>query len=560
MSGHRRHFVTIGERQVHFRWAGDGPPVVLLHACPKSSLEQAPLVERLSARFSAFAFDLPGYGDSDPLPLDRPEIADFADAFAETLDALGIDRTAAYGRHTGGLVVLELARRHPGRVTRAVLDGFPVFADDERRRFLAGYLEPLLPRWDGLHLPGLWARMRENYLFFPWNEGPEPAHRNVLDMPPATQLHATAIDLLKVMDLWRVGYASAFRYRPQEALAQIDTPTLVMARRDDLLFPHLERLPPLPASVTVEPHSYDVDRWAGRIESFLAEGAGAGGVVRPTPTQPRSSRPWSAIVDTPAGPLRLRTFGEGPRDLLLLHDLPGSSAIETPLARALGEEARIVVPDLPGVGLSRRLADGASGGDLLGGLAWLAREHLRPGAMLAARGLSARIALALAARPGPATPLLLLRPLLAPREEADGFAGRYAPPVAPDTAGTHLTRLWYLARDGELYFPWFDPTREAIRGGERRLDPAHLTDKVVAMAEDLDGYRALVHAALAADDAAAPGGVVAPVVLHDADRIGTEHARMAAERLPGAERSAVPPSTEAEIDRLRIWIRRADAR
>ena len=44
-----RHFVSIrgkyGDRQVHYRRAGDGPALVLLHQSPQSSLEYVPLMK-----------------------------------------------------------------------------------------------------------------------------------------------------------------------------------------------------------------------------------------------------------------------------------------------------------------------------------------------------------------------------------------------------------------------------------------------------------------------------------------------------------------------------------
>ncbi len=94
-----RHFVSVGTRRVHYTRAGDGPPVVLLHESPCSSKAMAVYQRVFAESFTAIAFDTPGFGLSDPLPFEQPEIADFADALAETLDALGIARAAVFGRH-----------------------------------------------------------------------------------------------------------------------------------------------------------------------------------------------------------------------------------------------------------------------------------------------------------------------------------------------------------------------------------------------------------------------------------------------------------------------------
>ena len=83
----RRHFVTInGERQVHYRRAGRGPAVVLLHQSPTSSREHTRLIERLMSEFTVIAPDTPGNGLSDPLLGEQPLAEDYAHALAETLD------------------------------------------------------------------------------------------------------------------------------------------------------------------------------------------------------------------------------------------------------------------------------------------------------------------------------------------------------------------------------------------------------------------------------------------------------------------------------------------
>ena len=94
MTSHRidRGFLTLPGRQVHYRRAGSGPPVVLLHQSPKSSEELVPLFLLLAENFTVLAPDTPGYGLSDPIvsPDADIEIDVFADAVAEFFDGMGL--------------------------------------------------------------------------------------------------------------------------------------------------------------------------------------------------------------------------------------------------------------------------------------------------------------------------------------------------------------------------------------------------------------------------------------------------------------------------------------
>ncbi|MCX8231776.1 MAG: alpha/beta fold hydrolase, partial [Alphaproteobacteria bacterium] len=167
-AGVRRHFVTIeGVRQIHYRRAGSGPPVLLLHQSPKSSREHLPLMQHLMDRFTCIAPDTPGNGNSDPLTLSDPEMADYGDNIASFLDALGIEKIAVYGFHTGASVGAAFAARHPDRVHIAILNGLVTLNAEERADILANYLTPFAPQWDGSHLTWLWSRLREQTVFFP---------------------------------------------------------------------------------------------------------------------------------------------------------------------------------------------------------------------------------------------------------------------------------------------------------------------------------------------------------------------------------------------------------
>ena len=128
-----RHFATLGQRQLHYRRAGSGPPVLLLHQTPTSSAELLPLLRQIALRCTALAPDMPGYGASDPLPDTPLTVTALADNVASFMDELGIETAAVYGYHTGASVANCLARRHPRRVIvtltlaralKATQDGF----------------------------------------------------------------------------------------------------------------------------------------------------------------------------------------------------------------------------------------------------------------------------------------------------------------------------------------------------------------------------------------------------------------------------------------------------
>jgi pimeloyl-ACP methyl ester carboxylesterase len=90
--------------------AGAGEPLVLLHGLGSSRAAWEPILPILSRRFDVFAFDLPGFGESDRLPEGtEPTPAALAAAVAATLHELDIIAPHIVGNSLGGWVALELA-------------------------------------------------------------------------------------------------------------------------------------------------------------------------------------------------------------------------------------------------------------------------------------------------------------------------------------------------------------------------------------------------------------------------------------------------------------------
>ena len=93
---------------------GAGATLVLLHGLGSYRGAWEPVVPALAAQFDVLTVDLPGFGESSPLPAGaEPTPAALAAAVADLLDELGIDRPHVAGNSLGGWVALELAALRP---------------------------------------------------------------------------------------------------------------------------------------------------------------------------------------------------------------------------------------------------------------------------------------------------------------------------------------------------------------------------------------------------------------------------------------------------------------
>ena len=499
-----RHFVTTESgRQVHYRRAGRGPAVVLCHESPLSSVSLTDLVAWLSRRFTVIALDNPGYGSSDKLDHPDPLIGDYAEALAETLDALGLWRVQLYGAHTGAFIALEFAIRHPQRCAGLITDGLPVFDPDDTVELLGNYLPPWEPQWDGSHLTWAWTRYSDQQVFWPWFRK-ERAARLDMDMPSAAWLHEGVLDLLRAGDDFRIAYQAAFRYHSFATVERLVVPTRITAREDDLNHPDLARLPdPLPAGVSKHALPRERAAWAHELLRLYLE-LPPGDLAAPAP--PPERRPAGAItrdyVDTPYGQLLARRLGPGgggaaagdgdtsSRPLLMLHASPGSAKQLEPLQRALAASGRQTIAldtlgngdsDKPGW-RAPRLEDYArvvgSALDALG-LAEVDVYGTHTGAMI---GLELALQ-----QPGRVRGLVLDGITMFDEAETARILASYTPPLEPRWDGGHLLWAWTFLKDQMQFWPWFDRGNPSPwRNGE--LSAAQLNEWLVELLKSGESY------------------------------------------------------------------------
>jgi haloacetate dehalogenase len=124
----RLDYLDVGEPRLRFRYAGDGPAVLLVHGHPRTHTTWYAVAPALvQAGYRVVCPDLRGYGDST-VPPDRADHSQsskraMAGDLVALMEALGNRRFHAVGHDRGGYVVQRLALDHPDRVDRVVILG-----------------------------------------------------------------------------------------------------------------------------------------------------------------------------------------------------------------------------------------------------------------------------------------------------------------------------------------------------------------------------------------------------------------------------------------------------
>ncbi|MBL0924027.1 MAG: alpha/beta hydrolase [Sphingomonadaceae bacterium] len=242
-----RHYLTINGRKVHYRLAGKGPPLLMVHQSPRSSAEYTELMTIWGQHFTCIAPDTPGFGQSDPLPQANPDINDYADAIVDFGRALGLQKTAAYGFHSGGIILVTAVKRHPGMFHGMAVGGYAIWTPEEMAIFGESYIPPFRPSAYGEHLTWLWNRILEQSWFFPWFDVRGETRLSLAHDDPAL-VHAIVREMLDSGDAYRLGYGAVLRaprdIPPPDA---ITPPVLVIAYDGDPLQAHIDRLGNMPA-------------------------------------------------------------------------------------------------------------------------------------------------------------------------------------------------------------------------------------------------------------------------------------------------------------------------
>jgi pimeloyl-ACP methyl ester carboxylesterase len=116
---------------LHVEVRGDGPVILGIHGTPSSAVLWQDAADELARHGTCVVYDRRGFHRSGPSGHVRTlDLQEHVDDAAALLDVLSAAPAVVIGRSTGGLVALELARRHPGSVRALVLLEPAVFTVD----------------------------------------------------------------------------------------------------------------------------------------------------------------------------------------------------------------------------------------------------------------------------------------------------------------------------------------------------------------------------------------------------------------------------------------------
>ena len=122
----RHEFATVDGVRMHYVTGGTGAPLILLHGWPQSWYEWRGIMPELAKKYTVYAVDLPGLGDSQgsPTSYDKATLARYVHGLVA--GKLGLDHVRLVAHDLGGGVGFQYAVQYPHDVAKYAHLDYPL--------------------------------------------------------------------------------------------------------------------------------------------------------------------------------------------------------------------------------------------------------------------------------------------------------------------------------------------------------------------------------------------------------------------------------------------------
>ncbi len=493
-----RHYVTVGNRQLHYRRAGSGPPLIALHRLPRSSEDLVPLIQAAADRFTVIAPDLAGYGKSSALDTPPHSLDPLAEDLAAFLTALGLDRVQIYGEQAGAALGLHFAVTHKGRVSSLAAWDLDLPGALDLPPSAKAPLPPFEPQWDGSHLAWLWAMLREQTAFHPWHT-PALNTRVDADMPDPETLHRRTIQFLNAAGHGRgyaIGYGAARSFDAAKMLASVPCKTLVVARQRYDGFDPWRGIQSVSESLT---KSTADEHTKGETQAlaFLADMRVDTSVPTPPSVTPLNGKLWNDYVSVNGGQIHFqRNTDVDSVPLLIQHDAASSVGTVEPITASFIGCKTVYAFDMPGSGDSDRIipesgVDVADYANVLAeALSMLGIDQVDFYGMWGGGFVGLDLAID---HPGVVRRLVMSNVFQHEGDDQADMLAHYTPDVSPLWHGGHLLQCWHQMRDQGIYYPWFKREKANVIWRAPFLATDMVHERVCSLLKAGNMYRTAYH-------------------------------------------------------------------
>jgi len=128
--------VAVNGMQMYYEVSGTGAPLVVLHGAYMNIQTMGAIIPRLAETHKVYALEFQGHGRTTDIdrPITYPALADDVAAF---MDKVGLEKADVFGYSMGAAAGLQLAIRHPEKVTKLVAASVAYDAEGWQPEFTA---------------------------------------------------------------------------------------------------------------------------------------------------------------------------------------------------------------------------------------------------------------------------------------------------------------------------------------------------------------------------------------------------------------------------------------